>query len=216
VAQINAAARREGALMTRQRLHLDSSPIATAVGRGLVALLGAAIAWYGLMVVLLAFKVSPSTVDDISGYRTAFDYLTGLEAGDLSSSDRLIIAIVAVVVALLAALLLWLALPRPRLARHPIEVERTDLGRTEVAPRAVERAVESAALRHPDILGARARYDDDRIELAVTARRATSLVETLRAVEESAFESLATHQLGPDHVDVTLAGYDSPKGRELQ
>lgn len=201
--------------MPRQRLHLETSSLADAVGRGLVTLLGAAIAWYGLMVVLLAFKVSPATVNDISGYRTAFDWLTGLEPGDISSSDRVIVAIVAVVLALLAALLLWRAIPRPRLARRPLEVEETELGRTEVAPRAIERAVESAALEHPDVVGARARYDDDRIDLAVTACEATTLVETLREVEERAFDSLAVHQLGPAHVDVTLAGYDSPKRREL-
>lgn len=202
--------------MPRQRLRLESSTLADALGRGLVALLGAATAWYGLMTILLAFKVSPATVDDISGYRTAFDYLTGLEPDDLSSSDRLIIAIVAVAAALIAAFLLWRALPRPHLARHAIELEESELGRTEIQPRAVERAVESAALEHPAVVGARARYDDDRIDLAVTARRASDLVETLSEVEERAFESLATHELRPAHVDVTLAGYDSPKGRELK
>lgn len=202
--------------MFRQRLHLESSSLANAIGRGLVALLGAAIAWYGLMTVLLAFKVSPESVNDISGYRTAFDYLAELEAGDISSSDRLIVAIVAVAASLIAAFLLWRALPRPHLARHAIEVEETELGRTEIQPRAVERAVESAALEHHAVVGARARYDDGRIDLAVTARQATDLVETLREVEERAFESLAVHELRPAHVDVTLAGYESPKRRELR
>ncbi len=202
--------------MPRQRLHLESSALANAVGRGLVALVGAAIAWYGLMTILLAFKVSPSTVNDISGYRTAFDYLSGLGPDDISSSDRLIVAIVAVALALIAAFLLWRALPRPHLARHAIEVEETERGRTEIGPRAVERAVESAALGHPDVIGARARYDDDRIDLAVTARGASRLVDTLREVEDRAFDSLATHELPPARVDVTLAGFDSPNGRELK
>jgi hypothetical protein len=202
--------------MPRQRLHLESSALANAVGRGLVALLGAAIAWYGLMTILLAFKVSPATVNDISGYRTAFDYLSGLEPGDISSSDRLIVAIVAVALSLIAAFLLWRGLPRPHLTRHAIEVEETDRGRTEIQPRALERAVESAALEHPDVVGARARYDDERVDLAVTAGRAAHLVETLREVEERAFDTLAVHELPPAHVDVTLAGFDSPKGRELK
>jgi hypothetical protein len=202
--------------MPRQRLHLESSSLANAVGRGLVALLGAAIAWYGSMAILLAFKVSPTTVNDISGYRTAFDYLAGLEPGDISSTDRLVIAIVAVASSLIATFLLWRGLPRPHLARHAVDVEETELGRTEIQPRAVERAVESAALEHPAVVGARARYDDDRIDLAVTARGATSLVETLQEVEGSAFDSLATHELPPARVDVTLAGFDSPKGRELR
>ena len=202
--------------MLRQRIHLRGSSLANSVGRILVALLGAAIAWYGLMVILLAFKVSPRVVNDISGYRTAFDYLTGLQADDISSSDRLIVAIVALVLALLALFLLWRALPRPHLARHAIEGEQTDLGTTEIQPRAVERVIEGAALEHPAVIGARARYDDDRIDLTVTARRAPTLVETLRDVEERAFQSLADHQLQLERVDVTLAGYDSPTGRELK
>jgi hypothetical protein len=201
--------------MPRQRLRVESSTLATTVGRVLVALLGAAIAWYGLMLVLLAFKVSPGTVDDISGYRTAFDYLAGLTPGDVSSSDRLIVAIVALVLAVIAAFLVWRGLPRPHLARHAIEVQDTDRGTTEIGPRAIERAVESAALEHPEVVGARARYDDDGIALDVTARHAATLVDTLREVEERAFDSVERHQLALERVDVTLAGYDSPNGREL-
>jgi hypothetical protein len=201
--------------MPRQRLRVESSTLATTVGRVLVALLGAAIAWYGLMLVLLAFKVSPGTVDDISGYRTAFDYLAGLTPGDVSSSDRLIVAIVALVLAVIATFLVWRGLPRPHLARHAIEVQDTDRGTTEIGPRAIERAVESAALEHPEVVGARARYDDDGIALDVTARHAATLVDTLREVEERAFDSLERHQLALQRVDVTLAGYDSPNGREL-
>jgi hypothetical protein len=201
--------------MPRQRLRVESSTLATTVGRVLVTLLGAAIAWYGLMLFLLAIKVSPSFVNDISGYRTAFDYLAGLEPGDISSSARLIVAIVALVLALIAAYLIWRGLPRPHLARHAIEIQETELGNTEVKPRAIERAVETAALEHPAVVGARARYDDDGIALAITARRAATLVDTLREVRQRTFDSLDAHQLELERVDVTLAGYDSPNGREL-
>jgi hypothetical protein len=201
--------------MPRQRLRVESSTLATTVGRVLVALLGAAIAWYGLMLFLLAVKVSPGFVNDISGYRTAFDYLAGLDPGDVSSSARLIVAIVALVLASIAAYLIWRGFPRPHLARHPIEIQETERGNTEVRPRAIERAVESAALEHPSVVGARARYDDDGIALAITARRAATLVDTLREVRQRTFDSLDTHQLELERVDVTLAGYDSPNGREL-
>lgn len=201
--------------MLRQRIHVDGSTTANTVGRLLVALLGAAIAWYGLMTMLLAFKVSPSFVNDISGYRTAFDYLSGLEPGDISSTDRLIIAGVAIVLALIALYLLWRGLPRPHLARHEVTVTETDLGTTEITPRAMERAVEAAALGHPAVVGARARLDDDGIALAITARDAAGLVRTLHEVEDRAFESLDRHELELERVDVTLAGYDSPNGREL-
>jgi hypothetical protein len=180
----------------RQRIHVDGSSITNTVGRILVALLGAAIAWYGLMVMLLAFKVSPATVNDVSGYRTAFDYLSGLTPGDISSTDRLIVAGVALVLALIALFLLWRGLPRPHLARHDVTVAETDLGTTAIGPRAMERAVEGVAL-------------------AITARNASELVKTLHEVEDRAFASLDRHQLELGRVDVTLAGYDSPNGREL-
>lgn len=199
----------------RQRLRIESSTITTTVARVLVAILGAAIAWYGLMVALLACKVSPDFVNDISGYRTAFDYLAGLGPEDISGSDRLIVAIVALILALLAGLLLWLGLPRPHLARHAVDVQETDRGNTEIRPRAIERAVESAALGHPAVVGARARYEDDGIALDVTSRHAATLVDTLREVEDRAFESLEQHELELERVDVTLAGYGSSNGREL-
>jgi hypothetical protein len=201
--------------MLRQRVHVEGSATANSVGRLLVALLGAAIAWYGLMTVLLAFKASPSFVNDISGYRSAFDYLSGLQAGDISSTDRAILAGVGLILALIALFLVWRGLPRPHLARHDVKVTETEFGTTEIGPRAMERAVEAAALEHPSVVGARARLDDDGIALAITARDAGGLVKTLQEVEERAFASLERHQLELERVDVTLAGYESPNGREL-
>jgi hypothetical protein len=202
--------------MPRQRLHVETSGLANAVGRALAVLLGAALVYYGAMLVLLAFKVSPSVVNDLCGYRTAFDYLSGLSAGDISSSDRLLVAIVAAGLAIVALALLWLGRPRPYLARHEMKVTETDHGVTEIRPRAMERAVEAAALEHPAVVGARARYGDEAIALAVTAGGAADLVTTLNEVEERAHQSLQRHQLELDRVDVTLAGYSSTNGRELQ
>jgi hypothetical protein len=201
--------------MLRQRVRVEGSTTATTVGRLLVALFGAAIAYYGLMLMLLAFKVSPSFVNDISGYRTAFDYLSGLTPGDITRTDRAIVAGAALVLAAIALFLLWRGLPRPHLARHEVKVTETDLGTTEIQPRAMERAVEAAALEHPAVVGARARLDDDGIALAVTAGRAVDLVKTLHEVEDRAFASLGKHELELERVDVTLAGFDSPNGREL-
>lgn len=201
--------------MPRQRLRIAGSSLVDTVGRILVALLGAVILYYGLMVVLLALNVSPAFVNDISGYRTAFDHLAELTAADITGDDRIITAIVALVLAALAAILIWRGLPRPHLARHAIELEGGGRGRTEVGPRAVERAVEAAALAHPAVVGARARFDEDRVALMVTARHAATLAGTLREVEERAFRSLGKHELALERVDVTLAGYDTPNGREL-
>ena len=202
--------------MLRQRLRLEGSAITNGVGRFLVALLGAALVYYGAMVVLLALKVSPETVNDLCGYRTAFDYLAGLDAEEITSTARLVIALVAVAVALTALLLLCRGLPRPHLARHGIELADTDLGITEVQPRAVERAVESAALQHDAVVGARARYDDGGIALLVTARQAPGLVATLEEVRGLAHRGLERHQLELERVDVTLAGYKGTNRRELR
>jgi hypothetical protein len=202
--------------MLRQRLHLEGSSIAAGVTRFLAAVVGAAFVYYGAMLVMLALKVSPETVNDLCGYRTAFDYLAGLEAGDISSSDRLVVAIVALGVALIALLLLWRGLPRPHLARHGIELAETDLGTTDVQPRALERAVEHAALGHAAVVGARARYDDGGIALLITAGRASAVVGTLAEVRDLAHRSLETHQLKLEHVDVTLAGYKGNNGRDLK
>lgn len=201
--------------MPRQRLRIGGSSLVNAVGRILVALLGAALVYYGLMVVLLALKVSPAFVNDISGYRTAFDFLAELTAADITSGDRIVTAIVALALAALAAFLIWRGLPRPHLARHAVELEGGGPGRTEVGPRAIERAIEVSVLAHPAVVGARARYDEDGVALMVTARHAATLAGTLREVEERAFESLGKHELALERVDVTLAGYDTPNGREL-
>ncbi len=40
-------------------------------------LLALALVWYGVMVILLAAKVSPHTVNSISAYRTIYDTLAG-------------------------------------------------------------------------------------------------------------------------------------------
>ena len=202
--------------MLRQRLRVEASTLVTVVTRILVVGLGAALAYYGAMLVLLAFKVSPDTVNDLCGYRSAFDYLAGLTAVDISSSDRLIIAIGGVVVGLVSLLLLWRGLPSTHLARHPLILANGDRGVTEIQPRAMERAVEAAALGHAGIVGARARLGDEAIDLAVTADDAADLVSTLREVVDLARESLTKHQLELERVDVTLAGYKGQNGRNLK
>lgn len=202
--------------MPRQRLRLEGSALASTASRLLAAIFGAALAYYGAMLVLLACKVNPETVNALCGYRTAYDYLTGLTADDISASDRLIVAIVAVALGLVALLLVWLSRPRPHLARRELRVTETDHGVTEIQPRALERAVEAAALEHPAVVGARARYGDEAIALAVNAGGAADLVTTLNEVEDRAHRSLERHQLELGRVDVTLAGYSSTNGRELQ
>ena len=69
--------------MVRQRLRIGSSPLAL-LGRIVLVLFALALVWYGAMLVLLAFKVSPHTVNQLSGYRSAYNYLAGLEPQDIT------------------------------------------------------------------------------------------------------------------------------------
>ena len=65
--------------MLRQRVRVRTSSVAL-IGRAILILFSLALIWYGLMLILLALKVSPHTVNQISGYRTAYDYLSGRTA----------------------------------------------------------------------------------------------------------------------------------------
>ena len=71
--------------MTRQRINLRT-PLLAYVVRALTLLLGVVLVWYGLMVVLLAVKASPHTVNSISAYRTLYHDAAGLTAVTSPSS----------------------------------------------------------------------------------------------------------------------------------
>ena len=68
--------------MPRQRLRERTSPL-VIVGRLVTLVFALALVWYGLMTLLLALKVSSATVNSLSGYRTAFDWLSGLTPRDV-------------------------------------------------------------------------------------------------------------------------------------
>ena len=131
--------------MLRQRLREDTSPL-MLVGRVVTLLFALALVWYGLMTVLLALKVSPSTVNDISGYRTAFDWLTGLKPADVDGGrTRAIVAGVGVLAFLVFGYLAFKQLPRPYRARRDLDLVADDHGEVIVEPRAVERLAEDNA-----------------------------------------------------------------------
>ena len=119
--------------MIRQRINLRT-PLLAYVVRALTLLLGAVLVWYGLMVVLLAVKVSPHTVNSISAYRTLYDDVAGLNATDFTTAVRLIAGIAGFLVFLACVYLALQELPRPYLARGAFTVEdsrpRRHQGRT--------------------------------------------------------------------------------------
>ncbi len=201
--------------MLRQRLRDRSSPVAL-LGRAIVALLAAALVFYGAMLMLLAFKVDPGTVDGISAYRSIFDELAGLRPSDATGTVRLVAGLAGLAVFLACGYLAYKELPRPYLARSPLVLSEEERGQLLVQPRAVERMGEIAARRHPAVTSARGRVDADAIVMEVTLRRAAELHDVLHSVQLSVREALTTHGFPARPVAVTLAGFDRRNRRELR
>ena len=200
----------------RQRVRSEGSPL-RVVGRLLVLLLAGALVWYGLMTALVAAKlISAGTADELSGYRTAFEFLAGLTPGDFSSTARLIIAGAGVLAFLLFGWLALKELPRPHLARSELELGEDERGFVHVEPRAIERVAETAATENDAVTGARGRYGTDDLAISVSVRRARDVADTLRDVQVRVRRALDQHGLPTVPVEVTLTGFDRKQRRELQ
>jgi len=200
----------------RQRVAIRT-PLAAYVVRLLTVLLGAALVWYGLMVVLLALKVSRTDVNSISGYRTAFHWLAGLRPSDVDgSTTREIVAGAGVLAFLLFGYLALKQLPRPYLARRELSLTADARGEVKLGPRAVERLAEVAAAAHSAVSDARGRYSVDDLSVDVTIRRVRDVADTLRDAQSRVAEALEQHGLPAMPVNVTLTGYDRSNRRELQ
>lgn len=200
--------------MFRQRIRARVSA-AVLTGNLLLILIGLGLIWYGLMVVLLAFKSSPSFVDDISGYRTAYEYFAGLQPSEITARVRLIAGLAGLAAFFLCVLLAWKHVPRPYLARNELLLGEDQLGTLIVEPRAVERAAEAAAREHPAVSETAARNEVDTVAVNVHVRQGTDLAETLRDVHRRVREALGDHDLPTLPISVTLTGFDRRHRREL-
>jgi hypothetical protein len=190
--------------MLRQRVRLRSFRLARFSAGALVIVLALALVWGGAMLVLLAFKVSPATINGVSGYRSAYDYLANLEPRDIDASTRLIVAIGGLSACLIFGYLVWRTIPRPYLARIDLRLASEDRGSVDVNARAIERAAEIAALENPAIAAARARYATDDLTVHISASRPDGLATALSDVHQRARDSLQRHELPPLPVNVTL------------
>jgi hypothetical protein len=202
--------------MLRQRLRARSYPIARLAADAVVVLLALALVWGGAMLVLLALKNSPATIDGLSGYRTGYDYLTRLGPQDIGRSTRLIVAIAGVAGCVIFGYLAWRAVPRPYLARTDLHTTGDGGGSVEIKAHAIERAAEIAALDHPAVAAARARYATDDLTLHVSASDAEALGAMLEDVHQRVRDSLARHELPPLPVNITLVRLERQHRRELQ
>jgi hypothetical protein len=200
----------------RQRVRTQGSPL-RLVGRLLVLLLAGALIWYGLMTVLVAAKiVSAGTADELSGYRTAFEWLSAIQPTDISGGERALIGLAGLLAFLVFGWLALKELPRPYLARGELELGGDERGIVQVEPRAVERLAEIAAQRNPAVAGASGRFGGEDLAVNVTVRRAREVADTLRDVQARVRRALDEHGLPQMPVDVTLAGYDRKQRRELR
>jgi hypothetical protein len=201
-------------MMPRQRIR-ERPSVLMVVGRIVPIVLALGLMWYGLMLILLALKVSPSTVNSISGYRTAFNYLSGLTPSDVDGSvTRAIIAGSGLAAFLVFGYLALKQLPRPYLARRELALVTDEQGEVYVAPRAIERIAEVAASMHPAVTAAQGRYSVDDLAVEVSVRRARDLATTLHDAQQRVAHSLEQHEMPAMAVNITLTGYDR-QGREL-
>jgi hypothetical protein len=201
--------------MLRQRLRTRTSPLAF-IQRLLELALAVALIWYGLILAGLALDViGRGSADTYSGYRTAYDFVADLLAGQASDSERLIAGIAGLVAFLLLLTVAFKQLPRPYFARHDLELESGDRGTVTVEPRAVERLAEGIALQHPAVASASGRVGTDELAVLLGVRRARDLPDTLRTVQRNVRSGLARHGLPTVPVNVTLTAYDRSSKREL-
>lgn len=200
--------------MIRQRITFRTPGLAYVV-RLLTVVLALGLLWYGLMVVLLAVKVSPHTVNAISAYRTLYHDGAGLTSAEVATATRLIAGFAGLLIFVVCLYLALQELPRPSLARGDVMVGARDRGDTSVQPRAVERAAEIAAMSNRHVSAARGRLGDEEVDVHVRVRSAREVAETLRDVQHRVSETLQLHGLPVRSVNVTLTGYDRTTTREL-
>lgn len=200
--------------MIRQRINLRTRGLAYVV-RTLAVVLAAGLFWYGLMVVLLAVKASPHTVNSLSEYRTLYHDAVNLAASDFTTTRRLIVGFAGLIAFLILIYLALQELPRPYLARGNVTLSEDDRGTTIVRPRAIERVAELAAQANPNVTAAAGRLGDQQLDVDIGIRRASTAADTLSDVRQRINTELDRHQLPDLPVNVTLTTYDRTTRREL-
>jgi hypothetical protein len=198
----------------RQRINLRT-PLLAYLVRVLTIVLGLALVWYGLMVLLLAVKVAPSTVNSISAYHTVYDDAAGLKPSDFTTAVRLIAGFGGMIAFLVFTYLALQELPHPYLARGEVDLTEDEGGRTTVKPRAIERVAELAAQGNRDVTSAAGRLGDQELNLDIGVRRPSQAADTLIDVHQRVSADLERHQLPSLAVNVTLTAFDPPTRREL-
>jgi uncharacterized alkaline shock family protein YloU len=200
--------------MRRTRLHLRT-PLAALLPRALTLVLSLIILWYGAMLVLLAVKVAPHTVNSLSGYRGIFDFLARLRSSDFSTHRRLAGGIGGALAFLVLIYLALHQLPRPYLTRPQTPTLDCDGGTLTIAPRVIERVAEIAASASHDVSRASGRLVTGAVSLNIGVTHAQRVAETLHDVHQRVSRDIARHELPALAVDVTVTSYEPSTGRKL-
>ena len=200
--------------MIRTRLHLRT-PLLVLGTRTLTLLLALILVWYGAMLVLLAAKVAPHTVNSLSAYRSVYDFLAKLRPSDFSTHRRLAAGFGGAIAFVLLVYLALQELPRPYLARARTPSMQSEGGSLTIAPRVLERLAEIAASASKDVSGASGRLGEGTLSLNIGVRRARSVAETLVEVRERVTAELCRHEVLGLAVDVTVTKFEPTTGRNL-
>lgn len=201
--------------MLRQRVRTDR-PVLSIAGDAVAILVLLAIAYYGIVLGLLAAgALDPELADDISGYRDGYETLATAAPDDVDGTVRLVVGLAGLAAFALFGFLAWTLVPRPRLARGELELRRDDSGEVTVEPRAIERAAEAAARGNGAVSDARARYGRDDVTLDISVRSGREIEDTLHDVQRRAGRALETHELPMVPVNVTVIKFDPDTQRRV-
>jgi hypothetical protein len=194
----------------RQRINLRRRTGALLT-RGLAIAFALALVYGGALDVLLALKLhgfGPVQINRISGYRTAYHWLAGLDRADFTTGRALIAGFGGLVVFLVFSALALRSLPRPYLTRTEIGLSASERGATVVRPRAVERIAEVAAQGNEHVVGVTGRLGDGELHVDIGIDTAPAAAATLADVRARVRDQLTRHDLQAMPVNVTLTGYE--------
>ena len=196
--------------MIRQRVSLRRRTGALLV-LSLTVAFALALIYGGVLDVLLALKLhglGPVQINRISGYRTAYHWLAGLNRGDFTTHHALIAGFGGLLVFVFFVSLMLRSLPRPYLTRSEIGFPVDERGATVVRPRAVERIAEVAAQGNQHVIGATGRLGDGELNVDIGIDTPPAAAETLVDVRTRVRDQLGRHDLPAMPVNVTLTGYE--------
>jgi len=194
----------------RQRVNLRRRTGALLT-RSLAIALALALVYGGVLDVLLALKLhglGANEINRISGYRTAYHWLAGLDRADFTTHRSLIVGFGGLVVFLAFSATALRTLPRPYLTRTEIGLATSERGATIVRPRAVERIAEVAAQGNAHVIGVTGRLGDGELHVDIGIDTAPAAAVTLADVRARVRDQLTRHDLEPMPVNVTLTGYE--------